>query len=239
MSAAAKDVKKTMKRNAATLPPAIALLLLAAALPARAQDAPTFNPDRLPARGAKAQDFLPRGWKAGASAEGDLNGDGLPDRAVQLVPDDYDPAAVGAAPEAHALLVLLSAEGGGLRRAGVAAKLLVPLVPQYGLEMTIKNGVLVVNQNFGMTDVADLTHRFRYDPARGRFLLIGKDTYSYHRPQGPDWPATRVSENYLTGVRLTTTEEWLKNGKNRAKEERAKIARSSVFLEDVDEDPDK
>ena len=227
-----------MKRNAATLPLALALTLTAAVLPARAQDAPTFNPDRLPARGAQAQDFLPRGWKVGASAAGDLNGDRLPDQALQLVPEGYDPAAVGAAPEAQALLVLLSAEGGGLRRAGVATKLLVPIVPQYGLEMTIKNGVLVVNQNFGMTDVADLTHRFRYEPASGRFLLIGKDTFSYHRPQGPDWPATRVSENYLTGARLTTTEEWLGNGKNRATEKRAKIARSRVFLEDVDEDPD-
>ena len=228
-----------MKRNAATLSLAIALMLSAAVPHARAQDAPAFNPDRLPAQGAKAQDFLPRGWKVGASAAGDLNGDGLPDQALQLVPEDYDPAAVGAAPEAQALLVLLAAEGGGLRRAAAATRLLVPIVPQYGLEMTIKNGVLVVNQNFGMTDVADLTHRFRYDPASGRFQLIGKDTRSYHRPQGPGWPDTTVSENYLTGVRLTTTREWLKSGKNRAKEERAQIARSRVFLEDVDEDPDK
>jgi hypothetical protein len=214
------------------------LLFAASGGAARAQDAPVFDPEQVPAEGRRAQDFLPRGWKVGAGVEGDLNGDRLPDRALQLVPDDYDPAGVGAAPESHALVVLLSSEGGRLRRAAVATKLLVPAAPQYGIEMSIKNGVLVVNQNFGMTDVADLTHRFRLDPASGRFLLIGKDTFSYHRPQGPDWPSTRVSENYLTGLRLTTTERYLNSGKSSATTERGRAARARVFLEDVDEDPD-
>lgn len=218
------------------------LPLLLVCLPAhaeiRVQDAPVFNPGRVPAEGRKVEDFLPRGWEVGARAAGDLNGDQVPDQVVQLVPEGQESAGVGSAPESHVLLILLSSEGGGLRRAGLATRLLVPFVPQYGLELTIKNGVLVVNQNYGMTDVADLTHRFRYDRASGRFLLIGKDTYSYHRPQGPDWPATRVSENYLTGVRLTTTERWLRNGTNRATTERGRAGRPRIFFEDVDEDPD-
>ena len=227
-----------MKLNAATIPLAIALVLAAGVLRAQAQDAPAFSPERVPAAGARAQDFVPRGWKVLAQADGDLNGDRLPDHAVQLVPEDYDASGIAAAPEAQALVILLSAEGGGLRRAGVATKLLVPFVPQYIFDMSIRNGVLVVKQNFGMTDVADLTHRFRYEPASGRFLLIGKDTFSYHRPQGPDWPSTRVSENYLTGVRLTTEERFLKSGKSAATTKRAQIARTRVFVEDVDEDPD-
>lgn len=204
----------------------------------RAQDAPAFNPARVPAEGAREQDFVPRGWQIGARADGDLNGDNLPDRVRQLVPEDYDASGIAAAPEAQALLILLSAEGGKLRRGGLATRLLVPFVPQYILDMSIKKGVLVVNQNYGMTDVADLTHRFRYDPGTARFLLIGKDTFSYHRPQGPDWPATRVSENYLTGVRLTTTDRWQKDGTNRPTTKREQITRSRVFLEEVDEDPD-
>lgn len=226
------------KRQVRTILAAVLLLLAARGAQARAQAAPVFNPEQVPAEGRRAQDFLPRGWKAGAGAEGDLNGDRLPDHALQLVPDDYDVSGIPAAPESQALLVLLSSEGGRLRRAGLATKLLVPVVPQYVLDVSIKNGVLVVNQNFGMTDVADLTHRFRYDAASGRFLLIGKDTYSYHRPQGPKWPATRVSENYLTGLRLTTTERYLSNGKKSATTERGTASRARVFLEDVDEDPD-
>ena len=213
-------------------------LLLAAGSSARAQDAPTFDPGKVPAEGAGEQEFVPGGWKVDGRAEGDLNGDGRKDFALQLVPRDYDSSGVAAAPEAQALLVLLSAEGGRLRRAGLATRLLVPLVPQYIFDLTVKNGVLVVHQNYGMTDVADLTHRFRYDAAAGRLLLVGKDTFSYHRPQGPRWPAVKVSENYLTGVRLTSTERWRGDDPLKPAEKRERIARSRVFFEDVDENPD-
>lgn len=227
-----------IKRRVSATPFVIVLLFAAGAAHARAQDAPAFSPEQVPAEGARAEDFVPRGWKVGAAAEGDLNGDRLPDRALQLVPEDYEPSVIGAAPEAHALLVLLSADGGRLRRAGLSTGLLATAVPQYSVEMSIKNRVLVINQNFGMTDVSDLTHRFRYEQAAGRFLLIGKDTWSYHRPQGTRWPSTRVSENYLTGVRLTTTERLLGDGSSRAATRRGQIPRARVFLEDVAENPD-
>lgn len=229
-----------MRRNTSTITMIIVALLVAAAGPrAEAQDGPAFNAELVPAEGRKAEDFLPPGWKIGERAAGDLNGDRIQDYALQLVPADHDSSAISAAPEAQALLILLSADGGRLRRAGLATKLLVPLVPQYILAMEIKRGVLVINQNFGMTDVADLTHRLRHEPAAGRFLLIGKDTFHYHRPQGPGWPATRVSENYLTGVRLTTTDRWLRNGANRPTTKRERVARARIFVEDLDEDPDQ
>ena len=225
-----------MNRRARAFALAVCWLSLLPHASALAQDAPSFDPARLPAEGAKEQEFVPDGWKADGRAEGDLDGDGRPDRALRLVPRDYDSSGVGAAPESQALLILLSAEGGRLRRAGVATRLLVKVVPQYIFDMKIRNGVLVVNQNYGMTDVADLTHRFRHDPATGRFLLIGKDTFSYHRPQGPDWPAVKVSENYLTGVRLTTEERWRGERQLKPSEKREKIPRARLFLEDVNED---
>jgi hypothetical protein len=213
----------------------LSLLLTAAA---SAQDAPAFDAARVPAEGAKEQEFVPGGWKVDGRAEGDLDGDGRADLVLRLVPGDYDSSGVTAAPESQALLVLLSSNAGRLRRAGLATKLLVTVVPQYGVEMKVGGGVLVVNQNFGMTEVSDLTHRFRYDPASGRLLLIGKDTFSYHRPQGPNWPAVKVSENYLTGVRLTTEERWRGERQLKPSEKREQIARPRTFLEDVDEDSD-
>lgn len=213
----------------------IAPLLLSGGIAARAQDAPVFDPAQVASEGRRSEEFLPRGWKVGAHAEGDLNGDRLADHALQLVPEDYDSSGVVAAPEAQALLILLSERGGGLRRGALTTKLLVSLVPQYIVELSIANGVLVIHQNFGMTDVADFTHRFHLDPRANRFLLIGKDAFNYHRPQGPRWPATRVSENYLTGVRLTTTDRWLRDGTNRPTTKRERIARTRAFVEDVDE----
>jgi hypothetical protein len=226
----------TMKRSATTIHMVITLLFVAGSAQARAQNVLTFNPEQVPAEGRRPQDFLPRDWKIGARAEGDLNGDHLPDHVLQLVPHDYDSSGISAAPEAQALLILLSADGGGrLQRTGLATKLLMPVVPQYILAMSIRNGVLVINQNFGMTDVTDLTHRLRYEPTAGRFQLIGKDTFNYHRPQGPNWPATRISENYLTGARLTTTDRRLRNGMNKPTTKRGQVARAPVFIEDVDE----
>lgn len=225
-----------MKRRLSAVTFVFALLVAACVVRPLAQDAPTFN--QVPAEGRRPEDFVPRGWKIDGRADGDLNGDRLADFVLRLVPEDYDSEGINAAPEAQALLILTAGGGGKLRRAALATKLLVPFVPQYVFDLSVKNGVIVVNQNYGMTDVVDLTHRFRYEPASGRFLLIGKDTFAYHRPQGPQWPATKVSENYLTGVRLTTTDRWLRDGTNSPTTKRGRVARTRVFFEDVDEDPD-
>ena len=202
-----------------------------------AQEGPVFKAQQVPKEGRKAQDFVPAGWKIGASATGDLNGDQTADHVLQLVPSDYDSSGIAAAPEAQALLILVS-DHGTLRRAALSTKLLATIVPQYIFDLSVKNGVVVIHQNFGMTDVSDLTHRFRLDPATQRFLLIGKDDFHYHRPQGPNWPATRISENYLTGVRLTTTDHWINEDTNKPVTKRGRVSRTRVFLEEVDESAD-
>jgi hypothetical protein len=222
------------RRTSLSLLPVLACLC--AATGARAQDAPPFPVSAVPARGARVQDFVPRGWKVADQAAGDLNGDGRPDHVVHLVPRDtyYSAGAVTAAPEAQALVILL-AEGRGLRRAGLAPRLLQTMVPQWGLRLTIRRGVLIVNQNFGMTEVSDFTHRFRLDPATGRFVLIGRDQFFYHRPQEMTEPVKR-SENYLTGVRLITTGHWTSGGGYSETEKREQIARTKAYFDDMNED---
>jgi hypothetical protein len=194
-----------------------------------------LDAEKIPASGASPQSFVPPGWKIAARAEGDLNGDGRADQVVQLVTADTpdDRSDTDAAPEAHALLILL-AEGGGLRRAGLATKLLVPVAPQYSLNLNIKNGVLVVKQDYGMSDVINLTHLFRHDPQTGRFLLIGREVFTYTRPLSGD--TVKTSENYLTGARLITTGHFRRGaGTVRETTEREQIERRKVYFEDVDE----
>ncbi|SOD03733.1 hypothetical protein SAMN05216486_11716 [bacterium JGI 053] len=221
----------------------LSLLLAAACLGTAprliAQDAPPFPVSAVPARGAGVQAFVPAGWKAASQVSGDLNGDGQPDRVVHLVPQgtDYDPAGVTAAPESQALLILLAESGGGLRRAGLATRLLQTVVPQWGLRLTIRRGVLVVNQNYGMTEVADVTHRFRLEPATGRFLLIGRDQFNYHRPQELSDPV-KTSENFLTGERLITIGHYGAGGSYRETERRDRIPRTNAYFDDIDEEPE-
>jgi hypothetical protein len=215
---------------------AVPAVVLAAA-PARAQDdGPPFDPRAVPATGRQTHDFVPRGWKAAHEARGDLNGDGVPDRVLHLVPVGgwYDPDAITAAPTEHALVILLTEPGGRLRRAGVAPTLLASGVPQWGLDLTIRNGVLIVHQNYGMEQVIDLTHRFRRDPTTGRFLLIGRDQFFYTRPLERDDTQNR-SENYLTGVRLVTIGH-VRNGEVvRETTQREQIPRTRIFFENVDD----
>ncbi|MFL5386289.1 MAG: hypothetical protein ACJ8GN_27545 [Longimicrobiaceae bacterium] len=209
---------------------------LAAAPRAFAQNAAPFPASAVPARGARVEAFVPAGWKAAREVGGDLNGDGRADRVVHVVEagTHYDPDAITAAPEAQALLILLAEPGGGWRRAGMATRLLQTIVPQYGLQLTIRRGVLIVNQNFGMTEVTDLTHRFRLEPATGRFLLIGRDQFNYHRPQELSDPV-KVSENYLTGQRLTTTGHYTSGGGYRETERRESIPRTKSYFDQIDE----
>lgn len=218
-----------------------ALALACAAAPAAAQDAPAPPPtpelsaSAVATRGARADDFVPRGWKIAARADGDLNGDGRADAVLHLVPREtwYSPDSITAAPGTHALVVLL-ADGAGYRRAGVAPRLLQPDVPQYGLTLRIRNGVVITDQNYGMTEVTDVTHRFRLEPATGRFLLIGRDQLLYTRPQEAR-DSEKTSENYLTGVRLITTGHFTRSGGYRESTRREQIPRSKAYLDDIDD----
>lgn len=208
---------------------------LIAATGARAQDTVSFPVSAVPARGARVQEFVPRGYTIAAREDGDLNGDGRPDHVLHLVPRNtyYRPDAITAAPEVHALVIVLT-DGRGLRRAGVAPRLLQAVVPQWGLQLTIRRGVLIVNQNFGMTEVLDLTHRFRLDPATGRFLLIGRDQLFYTRPQERQ-DSEKRSENYLTGVRLSTTGHFDASGRYTERERRERIPRTRTYFDEVNE----
>jgi hypothetical protein len=211
----------------------LALACLSAPSVADAQAPPRLRPSDVPVRGARAADFVPRGWKEAMRAAGDLDRDGRADTVLHLVAADTpDDPLYTSAPEGHALVVLLAQADGSLRRAGVAPELLETGAPQYGLELEVRNGVLVAEQSYGMTWVVNLTHRFRHDPASGRFLLIGRDQYTYTRPIDRD-DTVLVSENYLTGVRLTTTGHVRNGVVARESTRREPIPRRQAFMEDV------
>jgi hypothetical protein len=77
------------------------------------------------------------------------------------------------------------------------------------------------------------THRFRLHAPSGRFVLIGRDESTYHRPQ-ETYDTMGTSENYLTGVRLITTGHWSRGGAYTESVRRETIPRARTALEDVD-----
>jgi hypothetical protein len=212
---------------------------------ARQDDVPRFlDVKLLPAEASTTKEFVPKGWKLeGDEAEvtGDLNKDGLPDKVLRLVEDMPVEGKDGVYNNRYRALVILFARGdGGFKRAAVATKLLgcsmcagVLGDPEGGnIQIEIKNGVLNVNQLSGSREATDLTQRFRYDAATGRFLLIGQDVNEYDRAEGG---GTSTSTNYLTGVRITKKTKPTRSGNDSViSSTTQRVPTTRRFIEDVD-----
>jgi hypothetical protein len=226
----------------------LTLLLPATAFassPARQDETPRYlDVNLVPAEGRSASDFVPKGWKLeGDEAEttGDLNKDGVPDKVLRLVEDIPIEGKDGTYNNRYrALVVLFGQPGGGFKRAAVATKLLgcsmcagVLGDPEGGnITVEIKNGVLNVNQLSGSREATDLTQRFRYDAASGRFLLIGQDVNEYDRAEGG---GTSTSTNYLTGVQIKKKTKPTRSGNDSViSSTTQRVPTARRFIEDVD-----
>jgi hypothetical protein len=225
---------------------AILLLSLSGAGAAAArQDEPRrfLDPSLVPAAGREPREFVPRGWKTETDAAvvtGDLNRDGAADAVLRLVEDMPVENAEGVYNMRYrALVILLAQPGGGYKRAAVATKLLGCTMcagvlgdPEGGnVQVEIKNGVLNVNQLSGSREATDLTQRFRYDAASGRFRIIGEEVSEYDRAAGG---GKSTSTNYLTGVRVIKTSRTLRGGRESNTTKTTRVPRTSRFIEDVD-----
>jgi hypothetical protein len=221
-----------------------ATLLISLSGAARQDESPRFLDAKLvPAEGAAARDFVPKGWKLETDegvVNGDLNKDGAPDAVLRLVEDMAVEASDGTLNTRYrALVILLAKPGGGFTRAAVATKLLgcslcygVLGDPAGGnIQVGIKNGILDVSQLSGSREATDLTLRFRHDPVTNRFLLIGAEQSDYDRAAGG---GTGTSTNYLTGVRVIKTTTVGRGGRESTSSKTTRVPRARRFIEDVD-----
>lgn len=218
------------------------LILFAAAIGSNAQERPRIDFAKLPKESASAEAFVPARWKIEKRVEGDLNNDSRPDIILLLIQDKPAETGEGVPNERfRAMVILLRAGNGKLQRAAGAAGLLycttcagmlsAPEGENTGV--MIEKGVIVVNQMSGSREMLTSTHRFRYDAPSKRFLLIGKDLVETDRATGAG--VTR-SFNYLTGVKITkkTRYDQKLDREISVANSRQKIARSRIFIEDVD-----
>jgi hypothetical protein len=130
-------------------------------------------------------------------------------------------------------VIALATKDGQLTRAGVAANLLQCTrcggafygVVETPVEVTIEKGIIVVQQDHGSREVTNTTYRFRYEPATGKFILIGFDLANADRATAQ---VTSESINYLTGAR----EETLSKGEKDIKT-RITIPKRKIYLDDI------
>jgi hypothetical protein len=209
-------------------------VIFAASLGLAQDEAGRVDVSRIPLQAKATASFAPAGWKIEEQVTGDLNGDSLPDYALKLIEAKAEKNSEGDPTErGRALVIVLATKDGGLRRAGVADKLLQCTRcggAFYGFVETpagvkIEKGAIVVEQDHGSRDVTETTYRFRYDATENRFILIGFDLNDRDRATGG---YVVESTNYLTGVRTTTRSKGKRDVKSRTT-----ISKKKIFLEDV------
>ena len=231
-------VRETLLKTFTAGALACLLLIIFSASPAAAQDeTPAFDRSKVPATARTVAGFVPAGWKLEEDVKGDLNQDGVADHVLKLIQKAPAGAKEDEGGEGERAMVIVFVDADGkLRTAAIADKVLqcgacggafygVVAAPA---NVSIKNGVIVVQQDYGSRWVTDMTSRFRYDEQPNMFILIGFDFSSRDRAEGS---VATESTNYLTGTRITTTGK----GK-RTTTKTTKVAKDRLSIEEVDKD---
>jgi hypothetical protein len=149
--------------------------LMLSALNALGQEAKPLSLSQVALRADALVLFVPRGWKIEKQKSGDLNRDKKPDAVLVLVGNKSSAAA-----RQRALVVLLR-EGKGWHLTGFNNSLLLGTrdggafygVSETPVDVSIQQGVLIVEQESGSREVEHTTHKFRFDARQSRMLFIG------------------------------------------------------------------
>lgn len=190
----------------------------------------TFFGKKLPATAPALRDFVPPGWAVENQVSGDLNGDGLADIAAVLV------EGKGATDDRQRGLIVLQASAAkGYSVLGSNGKLLQCQGcggVKDGVNVTVKNGVLVVSQYSGSREYSVYTWRFRLDAASQRLQMIGIDE---EEADGMVGKGSTVSTNLLTGQQISETYQYdeKRDRKVILSSKKSKVAKSMTLLEDA------
>ncbi|MFZ6780148.1 hypothetical protein ACO0LD_25225 [Undibacterium sp. Ji83W] len=184
---------------------------------------------KLPATAPALRDFVPPGWAVENQVSGDLNGDGLADIAAVVV------EGKGSADDRQRGLIVLLAAGKGYSLLGSNGKLLQCQGcggVKDGVNVTIKNGVLVVSQYSGSREYSVYTWRFRLDAASQRLQMIGIDE---EEADGMVGKGSTVSTNLLTGQQISESYQYdeKRDRKVILSSKKSKVAKSMTLLEDA------
>ncbi|MBC3909630.1 hypothetical protein [Undibacterium umbellatum] len=195
----------------------------------QAQQSTVFG-KKMPATAQALQDFVPSGWKVENQISSDLNADGVADIAAVLVEGKSS-----ADDRQRGLIVLSASTGKGYGLLGSNSKLLQCQGcggVKDGVNLTIKNGVLIVSQYSGSREYSVYTWRFRLDAASQRLQMIGIDE---EEADGMVGKGSTVSTNLLTGQQISESYQYdeKRDRKVILSSKKVKVARSMTLLEDA------
>lgn len=174
----------------------LSIALLAVALPVITL--PAFA-QRVPVMGdAELQDLLPDGASMETRVDGDLNGDGETDTAFVW-------RSAEGAEDARGLVVRVAYRNAFDMGHDPAGEVALDPFPQGAASLSIRKGVLVVEDLTGGTTATQSTRRYRYDAGERKMRLIGIDAERYSRTNSHG--TIKVSWNLLDGAHVVETGE--------------------------------
>lgn len=97
--------------------------------------------------------------------------------------------------------------------------------------LSVKKGVLIVEDLDGGTTAIQSLYRFRFDPKDNRMRLIGDDVSLYSRTNAHD--STAISTNRLTGVQIVKRSVVGKDGYTGQPEQKKQVPTAPVWMEDA------
>ena len=205
------------------------------------QQKTVFTMPEIPLSGESKESFIPSDWEVMEEADGDLNGDNLPDIAmvIKYSKSDYIiNSGNGPAISQPRILLILFKENGkntyhlAAQNSSIIIESTDPTLEEPFGGMEIKNRVLSLSfsffYNMGTWEVTGYKYRFRYQ--NGSFVLIGEDHSSFWR-NGAN-PSEETSCNYLTGKKRTIIENSFDES-SKPETTWSKIGRSEQTLESM------
>jgi hypothetical protein len=220
------------------------VLILTVACTAASTSAQKYlKPDKailtLPAQGASKERFVPEGWEIVSQADGDLDGDGNADATLSLgltedmrgMLGNFEGSDSCESPAYIVVVLFAKPAGAGYERFAANGKLFPPTCEDARPDVTIKNGVLIVNHNWRDGWAVDTTFRFRYDLAEKRLNLIGFDFAHYSRSNV--YEGAKTSDNYLTGQRILYAKDDVRRISTFKEVRRERITKAHVSFENT------
>ena len=200
----------------ASILPLAGLALVAVALQATAQK--LQHPPKMEAE--EMAMYLPDGGTLEVRLDEDVTGDGV-----------RDVVFVGRNDEVRVLKVMSGYVDEFNTGHGPIGEMRMGDAPLGSASLSVKKGVLIVEDLDGGTTAIQSLYRFRFDRKENRMRLIGDDVSLYSRTNAHD--STSISTNRLTGEQVVTRSVVGEDGYTDQPPQKKKVGTAPIWMEDA------
>lgn len=164
--------------------------------------------------------YMPDDAKIETRLEADVTGDGMADVVFVAANDEVRVLKV--------MMAYVDEFNTGHEPIGEAA---LETYPLGSASLSVKKGVLLVEDLTGGTTAIQSLYRYRFDPKARRMRLIGDDVTLYSRTNAHD--STRISTNRLTGAQTVTRSVVGEDGYTDQPAQKKTVPTRPVYMEDA------